>query len=491
MNINTRINQLIHYAKQQLHMGLDDEYYAVNQLLYLLQLNHFELETIDSEVDFFDVMEDILQYAIEQKIIDSDTVNSRDAFEGKLVDCLLPRPSELNRMFYQKYKTGPLTATNFFHDLSKASNYIKTRRIEKNIRFSYEGKYASLEITINLSKPEKDPKDIQKQSMGTEQYPACVLCMENIGLYQSTSLAPRSNHRVISLTLNHEKDAWGLQYSPYAYFNEHCIVLRKDHSPMYVTDRTFDELVDFINKFPHYLVGSNAGLPIVGGSILAHHHFQGGRYDFPIEKARVLQQYKRRKVKYEILDWPMSVIRVSSDNENILLDSVKDLFHAWQEYENKDLNIFSHTVADHNTITPILKLNGAQYEFYLVLRNNYSTEKNPYGLFHPREELFHIKKENIGLIEVMGLAILPGRLVHELDLIEQSIRHQEGIENHPELDKHRDWIEDLKSRKIPDEDLREALKKDVGRIFEEVLEDCNVFKYGTKEDLCKFLEKVI
>ncbi|XMB72714.1 UDP-glucose--hexose-1-phosphate uridylyltransferase [Mycoplasmatota bacterium WC30] len=489
--INKKINELIAYAQKNLYLGIDDDYYAINRILYLLKLNKFEPEAVTEEVDFFEVIEFILNYANENNILESNSVITRDAFEAKIVDCLLPRPSELTRMFRNKYKTGPLTATTFFHNLSIASNYIKTKRIDKNIKYTYEGKYGPLELTINLSKPEKDPKDIKKQSLIKDKYPTCPLCMENQGVYQATSLAPRSNHRVISLTLNHEKDAWGIQYSPYAYFNEHAIVLRKDHSPMYVNEKSFAELVDFINKFPHYLIGSNAGLPIVGGSILGHHHFQGGRYEFPIEKAKVLQKYKRRKVEIEVLDWPMAVIRVSSNNENALLDTVNDIYKAWYKYENKELNIFSKTEEDHNTVTPIIKLDGAKYRFYIVLRNNYSTEDEPYGLYHPSKELFHIKKENIGLIEVMGLAILPGRLVNELDLIEDCLINNKDVTEYSELEKHIPWINSLKEKAINNEELNEVLKQEVGHIFEQVLEDCNVFKYGTKEDLYRFIEKVI
>jgi UDPglucose--hexose-1-phosphate uridylyltransferase len=378
-----------------------------------------------------------------------------------------------------------------FHDFSVATNYIKTKRIAHNINYKYQGKYVPLDITINLSKPEKDPKDIQKQSQQTGNYPACPLCMENEGVYQSTSLAPRSNHRVISLSLNHEEDAWGLQFSPYAYFNEHLIVLRKEHSPMYVNEKTFAELVDFINKFPQYLIGSNAGLPIVGGSILGHHHFQGGRYDFPIEKAKALLHYKRRKVDVEVLYWPMAVVRISSNNENALLDAVNDLYQAWRQYDRPDLNIHAHTNADHNTVTPILKLNGSMYQFYIVLRNNFATEEQPYGLFHPREEYFHIKKENIGLIEVMGMAILPGRLVDEVRLIEQCLGENKETENHVLLDKHQAWINHLRTLNLNPQDIKDYLMQDIGRIFEAVLEDCNVFRFGTKEDLFRFVEKAI
>ena len=346
-----------------------------------------------------------------------------------------------------------------------------------------------MDITINLSKPEKDPLDIKNQLNNHDKYPLCPLCMENVGLYQTDSLAPRSNHRVVSLTLNHEVDKWGMQFSPYAYFNEHLIVLRKDHSPMYVNKKTFAELIDFINKFPHYLIGSNAGLPVVGGSILNHHHFQGGNYDFPIEKAQVLASFKKRRLKIEVLDWPMAAIRVIGNNENNLLDMVEQIYDFWLNYSNEELNIFAKTSEIHNTVTPIVKLDGASYNFYLIFRNNYSDEFNPYGMYHVNPKRFHIKKENIGLIEAMGMAILPGRLLKELDMIKEVLIQGKDIADYPELTKHQDWIDSLKTKEI--DDLDSFLKEELGRIFEEILEDCNTFKNGTKEDFIDFVNKAI
>lgn len=485
MTINQRINQLINYGLKMNFLQEDDTYYAVNRLLKLLGLGTFTKVSVDDE-NLFTILNDIIDFAYNNKLIDSDTTSSRDAFEAQVIDCLLPRPSELNRMFREKYKVGPKTATTFFHELSKASNYIKTERVKNNLNYKYSGKYGDLDITINLAKPEKDPLDIKLSATKTSAYPACPLCMENVGLYQTSSLAPRTNHRVISLTLNHEVDKWGMQYSPYAYFNEHLIVLRKEHSPMYVNQRSFAELIDFVNKFPHYLIGSNAGLPIVGGSILSHHHFQGGLYDFPIERSKVLASFKKRKTVVEVLDWPMAAIRVLGNNENYLLDMVNQIFDFWQTYSQEEIKIFSKTKDFHNTVTPIVKLDGANYNFYLIFRNNLTTEDFPYGLYHPNPKRFHIKKENIGLIEAMGHAILPGRLLHELDLIEKLIRNDELISDYPELEKHRDWIESLD--KNIDKDF---LRQEVGRIFEGVLEDCNVFKHGSKEDFIKFVNKAI
>ncbi len=487
--INTRINQLIEYGFKHDLLTEDDKYYAVNRILKILNLNNFLWEEVKSE-NFSVIINDIIDYALKNKIIKRNSVTERDAFEAMIVDCLLPRPSELNKIFRKHYKKAPKYATEFFHDFSIATNYIKVDRIAKNINYKYKGKYGDLNLAINLSKPEKDPMDIKKQSQDNSKYPICPLCMENVGVYQTSSLAPRSNHRVVSISLNNEKDAWGFQYSPYAYFNEHIIVLRKDHSKMYVNEKTFLELIDFINKFPHYLIGSNAGLPIVGGSILSHHHFQGGRFDFPIENARVIKKYKKKRVQIEVLDWPMATIRFSGNNENRLLDMVNQVYQYWKTYSNKEINIFAKTNEEHNTVTPIVKLNGSDFNFYMVFRNNYSNKQYPYGIFHTNPERFHIKKENIGLIEVMGMAILPGRLLTEIELIKQAIKGEIEVDNNDLLIKHKHWIEKLKSDNIS-ENLDEYIKKDIGRIFEDILEDANVFKYGDENDFLRFVEKAI
>lgn len=488
--INLRINQLIKYGLTNELLKEDDTYYAINKILKLLRLDNFERIKKMEDIPFSKLINDILDFSYQKGLLENNSTNSRDAFEAQIIDALLPRPSELNRIFYQKYKTGPKTATNFFHAFSVATNYIKTDRIKRNLNYKYQGKYSPLDITINLSKPEKDPLDIKLNSNKSSAYPKCPLCMENVGFYQTASFSPRTNHRVINLTLNHEKDKWGIQYSPYAYFNEHLIVLRKDHSPMYVNSRTFDELIDFINKFPHYLIGSNAGLPIVGGSILNHHHFQGGNYEFPIEKSQVLEKFKKRKVTIEVLDWPMAAIRVIGNNENHVLDMVNQIFDFWVEFNNQELNIFAKTDSEHNTITPIVKLDGSNYNFYIIFRNNFTNEEFPYGMYHPNPSRFHIKKENIGLIEAMGMAILPGRLLNELELIKKVLRKEIGIGDYEDLKKHKPWLESL-NMDLENIDLDMFLKQEVGRIFEEVLEDCNVFKYGEKTDFINFVNKAI
>lgn len=485
--INTLINRLVTYARQENLLEIADTEYAINQLLYLFQLTSFEIEPIETTVDFFPVMDALLAYAIKSSLI-GDTEPEKENFEAKVMDAFLPRPAELDRKFRSFYKEGPSTATRYFFDLSKKSNYIKTARIAKNITYKYIGKYAPLDITINLSKPEKDPKLIALlSSTPSVQYPKCALCMENVGFYGTLDKAPRSNHRVINLTLNHEKDQWGFQYSPYAYFNEHCIILKKAHIPMKVDQETFAELIDFVNQFPHYLIGSNAGLPIVGGSILNHYHFQGGRYTFPIESARVLKKWKKHHVDIEVLDWPLSVIRVVGNNEYHVLDMVNQLFEAWKTYSNPLLSIFAHTDEDHNTITPIVNIQNGKYQFYVVLRNNFATEERPYGVFHPRESLFHIKKENIGLIEVMGLAVLPGRLESELREIETVLETNADPLTIPSLVKHADWIKTLH----PLGDLTDYLRQEVGKVFEQVLEDCGVFKSADFAEFEQFVENAI
>ncbi len=489
--MNIAINKLLKYALDNSILDQDDFDYAANQILYLLRLDSFEIIEISDQVDFFEVMAEIMVYAIKKKYV-ADDIDCLDAFEAKIMDAMMPRPAELNRRFFKHYKTGPMTATNYFYNLSKATNYIKTERIKKNISFQYSGKYAPLEITINLSKPEKDPKLIaMKKTAKEDGYPKCALCMENVGFYGAAGKAPRSNHRVINLTLNHELDRWGFQYSPYSYFNEHCIVLTKDHVPMKVDNDTFKELIDFINKFPHYTIGSNAGLPIVGGSILSHYHFQGGRYTFPIEKAKVIQSYKKHKLVVEVLDWPLSTIRIVGNNENAILDMVEQVFEYWKQYSLPELDIIAKTDLPHNTITPIVKLDGSKYHFYIVFRNNRATDERPYGIFHPREELFHIKKENIGLIEVMGLAILPGRLREELDLIKKCFQEKIDFASYPDLEKHLAWIETFKAEAERTADLEKFLENQVGQVFEAVIEDSGVFKRKDQKAFLKFVSEAI
>ncbi|MFA5006013.1 MAG: UDP-glucose--hexose-1-phosphate uridylyltransferase [Candidatus Izemoplasmatales bacterium] len=495
--LGTLLNELVRYAADERILDPADREYAINALLFLYRLDSFAAEKIAGTVDFFATMDGLIAHALERGLIEADVEPLRDNFEAKLMDCFLPRPAELDRRFKQLLQEdGDATsATAWFYRLSKATNYIKTARIAKNINYVYEGQYGPLDITINLSKPEKDPKLIALAKLkSTEGYPKCALCMENVGFYGTLEKAPRANHRVISLTLNGETDGWGLQYSPYAYFNEHCIVLKKEHVPMKVDRTTFFELVDFVDRFPHYLIGSNAGLPIVGGSILTHYHFQGGNYVFPIESARTIATFAGEGVKAEVLDWPMSVVRIEGTNPEKVVDAVDRLYEAWKHYEHPALGILRETEGvPHNTVTPILRRTGPNrevYVFYVVLRNNRATADRPYGLFHPREEYFHIKKENIGLIEVMGLAVLPGRLKAELDQIRKCLL--EGIDPStiPDLEKHLPWIGTLALPKREPEAADGYLKAEVGRVFERVLEDCGVFKTESRDSFLDFVERV-
>ncbi|MDP2425615.1 MAG: UDP-glucose--hexose-1-phosphate uridylyltransferase [bacterium] len=489
--IEQKLKNLIGYAIKESLLSIENIEYATNSLLYLFKLDQMP-EMSSQEVEIYSLLEEILNYAVERGLIEQNIETYRDHFEAKMMDCFLPRPSELNMLFRERKKIGPKTATDFFYHLSKATNYIKVKRNAKNIEYVYNGKYAPLQITINLSKPEKDPKLIALLGKTTQKnYPKCALCMENVGFYGTLDKASRSNHRVVDLTINHQKNAWGLQYSPYAYFNEHCIILKKEHTPMSVDSSTFEELVDFINQFPHYMIGSNAGLPIVGGSILNHYHFQGGRHHFPIEQAKVLRSWKKKGVEVEVIDWPMSTIVVTSDHENKLLDMVNDIFDAWKKYNNPAIQLFSHTIEDHNTVTPILRLEGSKYKMILVLRNNFAPESRPYGLYHPREQYFNIKKENIGLIEVMGLAVLPGRLKTELDLIRSCLEQHMPLSTYSELLKHQEWVSTFENDLPETENLDSYLKEQVGKVFEKVLEDCAVFSIDQREAFFSFVESAI
>ncbi|MDD3478153.1 MAG: UDP-glucose--hexose-1-phosphate uridylyltransferase [Candidatus Izemoplasmatales bacterium] len=489
--MNHEVNQLIHYGIRQGFLEEADRPYAINRMLKIVGLESF-VEEDDESLDFFTIMEGLLDKAVAKGIIDP-SLQSRDHLEAQLVDCMLPRPSEVNRIFREYYHKAPVYATKYFYDLSIATNYIKTRRIAKNRHFVYNGKYAPLEISINLSKPEKDPMQIATQKhQASSDYPKCQLCVENVGYYGDQVHASRSNHRIVDLTIHREKNQWALQYSPYAYFDEHCIVLHKEHKPMIVDKTTFEELVDFLNQFPHYTIGSNAGLPIVGGSILNHHHFQGGDATFPIEQARVLKSTKVDKVEIQILDWPMSAIRLIAESEFRLLDKAGQLFDAWRTYTNESLSIFARTEAgEHNTVTPIVKIVKGKYHMYLILRNNLTTPERPYGLFHPREQYFHIKKENIGLIEVMGLAILPGRLERELAQLESIMKGELSFENVPQLESHQAWFESLDWQSIPEIERKDYLDQQVGLVFEKVLEDCAVFPPSEIQEFWNFVLKNI
>lgn len=489
--IDTAIKELVEYGVQRGLICGSDRIYTRNRLLELLQKedytddqeNHrgYGLETVLSE---------LLDYACEYNIID-DGPAARDLFDTKLMGALTPRPSEVIWEFQRLYEKSPKSATGYFYRLCCDSNYIRRYRIEKDVRYQTQTPFGALDVTINLSKPEKDPKAIAAAKNAAQGgYPKCLLCPENEGYAGTLTKPARQNHRVIPLIIGNQE--WGFQYSPYVYYREHCIVFNKRHTPMKIDRAVFSKLFDFIRQFPHYFIGSNADLPIVGGSILSHEHFQGGRYEFAMAKAPVEQEVSFPgfgQVRAGIVKWPMSVIRLSCADEKPLVELAGKILDRWRSYTDESAFVFARTGGeDHNTITPIARKRGACYELDLVLRNNITTQEHPLGVFHPREELHHIKKENIGLIEVMGLAVLPARLKTELDLLaDYMVRGQD-----PRLDKrtakHACWAEKIKSAhpELTKENVPLIIREETGKVFLEVLKDAGVFK-TTRQGRASFL----
>ena len=478
-----------------------DIVWALNTLLGILRLDGMEVtaqDVIDREktipneqIEDGSFLEQTLtaldDYAAENGLLERDSVVCRDLFDTKLMGALTPRPNETSDRFMRKFFIdGPDHATDWFYRFSQDNDYIRRYRIKKDLRWKASTEYGDLDITINLSKPEKDPADIAAAAKAAQTgYPKCLLCLENEGYAGRIDHPARQNHRVITLDLAGEE--WGFQYSPYVYYNEHCIVFAKEHRPMKISRGTFDRLTAFLDQFPHYFIGSNADLPIVGGSILSHDHFQGGNYMFPMAKAPVEREFASEEypeVSVGIVKWPMSVIRLRSADKEKLIAFADKILNTWRDYDDADSLIFSHTEgAAHNTITPIARMRSNDlYEIDLVLRNNRATEEHPMGLFHPHEELHHIKKENIGLIEVMGLAVLPARLKGELESMKPFLcaREYDGL---PEsLAKHDAWLRELRASygaaegSIDEAHAETILRDEVGKVFARVLEDAGVYK---------------
>ena len=478
--MNHEINRLIHFAFCQGMLKEEDKDYAVNLLLDLFKLDEFIYEDINEELEECgDILENMLDWAIQQNMLE-DTITQRDLFDTRIMNCVMPRPNEVNKTFYSLYQKSPEMATDYFYRLSIASQYIRKKRTDQNIRFFQEYKYGQFEITINLSKPEKDPKDIAKQkTMISKNYPKCLLCKENVGFSGDYQRAARQTHRIIPLSLGGVP--YYLQYSPYVYYNEHCIVLNKEHQPMVINHDTFVKLISFVQQYPHYMLGSNADLPIVGGSILSHDHFQGGRYRFPIESAKVIHTFQFQDypdMSIEILKWPLSTIRITSPHDNDIVRFADCVLKKWRNYTNEQLDIISHSQdVLHNTITPIARIKDGLYQMDLVLRNNRTNKEYPDGIFHPHPHLHHIKKENIGLIEVMGLAVLPSRLKKEIDLLKRCLLKQDDIMCYEELDKHRKWYDQLNLQyDFNFENIDDILNRELTIKFVEVLEDAGVFK---------------
>ncbi|WIF96152.1 UDP-glucose--hexose-1-phosphate uridylyltransferase [Caminicella sporogenes] len=476
------IKRLVNYGIANRLLCEEDKIYAVNRILDILNLDEYKDVEIESEnlENPQPILDNILDYAYEKGILSHNTITYRDLFDTKIMDCLLPRPSEVIRKFYEEYKKSPELATKNYYNMSKASNYIRTERTNKNIRWKVKTNFGELDITINLSKPEKDPKAIAAaKNLKSSSYPKCLLCKENEGYAGRINYPARQNHRIIPLILNNEE--WFLQFSPYVYYNEHAIVFKGTHEPMKISKTTFERLLEFVEKFPHYFIGSNADLPIVGGSILSHDHFQGGNYIFPMEKAPLIKQVSVRgfeDVDVGIVKWPLSVIRMRSEKRERLSELGGRILSTWRQYNDESVDIISHTNGEpHNTITPIARYRDNKFELDLVLRNNRTSDEYPFGIFHPHEDVHHIKKENIGLIEVMGLAVLPARLKYELELLKDCLSGNKNISEYEELNKHLKWFKYLKSKyENTDMDFDYILKMEVGKVFERILIDAGVFK---------------
>lgn len=472
--MNRIIETLLDYAIDKQLMPPQDRCYARNRILALLKEDSYvPCEEHASYTHVSELLDTLCDRAAEKGII-SKTISSYDAFDSAIMDCVMMRPSQLIEQFKRMEKKA---ATDMFYAFSKDSNYIRTNRIAKNICYKHDTKFGVLDITINCSKPEKDPKDIAaaRNSM-PNTYPTCVLCKENEGYYGNANRDGRSSIRLIPITLNDE--IWYLQYSPYVYYNEHCIVLSEQHTPMKTCRATFARLLDFVEQFPHYFLGANADLPIVGGSILTHDHYQGGNYEFAMAKAKILESYdvfETAGVKAQRLYWPLSVLRLSGTDKQALISCADRVLCLWRKYSDEACNILAHTSEDHNTISVISRFRNGQFDLDLVLRNNRTSERYPLGIFHPHEKIHHIKKENIGIIEVMGLAVLPARLKNELTWIKEAIL-QGHTEHAEEIKIHRAWIDEIKEKySFTPDNTEEILRKEVGDIFLEGLTHCGVF----------------
>lgn len=480
MSTASLISELIEYGFNCHLIEKEDEYVVRNALMDIMQIYTWEDTEVTSSRKIDDILNDMVDDAAQRGII-QNTNASRDLFDTKIMGALTPMPRDVNRAFRDKYAESPVTATDWYYDFSKQLNYVRAGRIAKDMKWVYKSEYGDLDVTINLSKPEKDPRDIAAARTSSEvKYPQCQLCPENAGFAGSLSHPARQNLRPVDMVLNNEQ--WQLQYSPYGYYNEHCILFNRLHTPMVIDRSAFIKLFDAVSQLPHYFFGSNADLPIVGGSILTHEHFQGGRYMFAMEKAEIEKEFSLPQfpnVTAGTVKWPMSVIRLRSEDREQLAEACTHILSAWREYSDESVGIFSHTKdVPHNTITPIARISGGKYECDLVLRNNRTTEERPLGIFHPNPSLHHIKKENIGLIEVMGLAVLPARLSKEMALLKKKLIAGEDIAEEPSLAAHAAWAEEIIKNhpEFSSESADDIIRLELGRVFEQVLTDCGVFK---------------
>ena len=481
MNVSVRITQLINYAVERDLIDEADRVYMTNSIMAELGLYEYEKPDTVEDAPLEEILGALCDYAYERGLIEENTVTYRDLFDTKLMGILTPRPSEVVRNFSANYAISPLAATNYYYDLSRNSDYIRTYRVSKDLKWSVESEYGNIDITVNLSKPEKDPKAIAAAKLMPQGgYPKCLLCAENEGYSGNTAKPARQNHRIIPITMAGRP--WFLQYSPYVYYNEHCIAFNGEHTPMKIERDTFVKILDFVELFPHYFLGSNADLPIVGGSILSHDHMQGGHYTFAMEKAEIEEKIETcgefTGVSAGIVKWPMSVIRLSSDSKEKLVELADRILRAWRAYTDESAFIFAETDGEpHNTITPIARIRDGKFELDLVLRNNITTDEHPLGVYHPHAELHNIKKENIGLIEVMGLAVLPARLKGEIELMREYLLAGRDFAENEQIAKHKEWAERFVSLyDINENNAEDILRAEIGKTFVRVLEDAGVYK---------------
>lgn len=478
--LSENIKRLVQYG---IDAGLTPEcerIYTTNLLLELFHEDDYEEVEVNGEKELEEILGELLDEACSRGIIENSVVY-RDLFDTKMMNCLMPRPAQVQETFWKKYEESPEAATDYYYKLSQDSDYIRRYRVKKDWKWTVDSPYGEIDITINLSKSEKDPKAIAAaKNAKASSYPKCLLCVENEGYAGRVNHPARENHRIMPITVN--DSAWGFQYSPYVYYNEHCIVFNGKHTPMKIEKETFMKLFDFVKLFPHYFLGSNADLPIVGGSILSHDHFQGGHYTFAMAKAPIEKHFEVKgfeDVESGIVKWPLSVIRLRSKDEKRLIELGTHILDAWRGYTDEEAFVFAETDGEpHNTITPIARKVGEIYELDLTLRNNITTEEHPLGLYHPHAEYHNIKKENIGLIEVMGLAVLPSRLKQELETLAEYIVEGKDISENEMIEKHTKWVEKFLTKydTITKENVMDILKEEVGIVFTKVLEDAGVYK---------------
>ena len=495
MQIETYIDSLVAYAMNNGLAEPVDHWVLVNRILDILQKADYEPSDEPMTEDIEEILGGILDYAVEKGLCD-DNITAKDIFDTRIMGAITPMPREIVRTFWEKYEKDPVEATDWYYKFSCDTDYIRRYRIEKDMRWKYPCEYGELDVTINLSKPEKDPKAIAAAKFAPQTaYPKCQLCRENEGYAGRMNHPARSNHRIIPIEICGAD--WCLQYSPYVYYNEHCIVLNEEHIPMKIDKSAFEKLLDFVKLFPHYFVGSNADLPIVGGSILSHEHFQGGHYTFAMETAPIREKIVFKgfeDIEAGIVKWPMSVIRLRGKDSARIADLADKILGAWRGYSDESVSIIAFSEGQpHNTITPIARRRGEDFELDLVLRCNITTEEFPMGVFHPHEDKHHIKKENIGLIEVMGLAVLPSRLKKELSDLAKAATSGKDVSSDETLSKHAEWLSELKKEyTFTEENAMDIILKETGKVFAEVLEDAGVYKNTAEgeEAFLRFINEV-